>query len=173
MATPFIGQIKCFAFNFAPRNWAFTNGQLLPIAQNQALFALLGTTYGGNGQTTFALPDLRDRTPLHFGNNAFGNYPQGSVGGEVNHTLAPAELPSHSHAVVATSAAAPAAAIGAENALPAAAAHQPYRSGAVQAVAMKTGLVQNAGSGQPHANLQPYLVLNFCIALTGIFPSRN
>jgi microcystin-dependent protein len=89
MATPFIGQIKCFAFNFAPRNWAFTNGQLLPIAQNQALFALLGTTYGGNGQTNFALPDLRDRTPLHFGNNAFGNFPQGSVGGEVNHTLTP------------------------------------------------------------------------------------
>lgn len=173
MASPYIGEIKMFGFNFAPRGWAFTNGQLLAINQNQALFSLLGTTYGGNGQTSFALPDLRDRTPLHFGSSVFGNYPQGSIGGGANHTLLSAELPLHSHSVVSTTAAAPAAAIGPENALPAVAGHQPYRSGAVQSVQMKTGLVQNAGGGQPHSNLQPYLVVNFCIALTGIFPSRN
>lgn len=173
MAAPFLGEIKMFAFNFAPRGWALTNGQLLAIAQNQALFSLLGTTYGGNGQTTFALPDLRDRTPLHFGNGPFGSVLHGSVGGEASHTLSLTELPAHGHGVAATTANAPPTAIGPENALPATATHQPYRSGTVQPVAMKTGLVQNAGGGQPHSNLQPYLAVNFCIALQGIFPSRN
>lgn len=173
MATPFIGEIKMFAFNFAPRDWAFANGQIMSIAQNTALFSLLGTTYGGNGTTTFGLPNLQDRTPMHFGSGPFGTVSLGSIGGEASHTLTFTELPAHTHSVIATTAVAPAAAIGPENALPAAAGHQPYRSGAVQSVPMKGGLVQNAGGGQPHANLQPYLVVNFCIALTGIFPSRN
>ncbi len=168
MSDPFIGEIKMFSFAFAPRFWAQANGQLLPIAQNQALFSLLGTTYGGNGQTTFALPNLQTRTPLH----ASPNFPLGQTGGEAAHTLTSAELPVHTHGIVATSAAAPPAAIGPAGALPALAAHAPYRSGAVQTVPMKAGLVQASGGTQPHENQQPYLVINFCIALVGIFPSR-
>ena len=173
MATPFIAEIKMFSFNFAPRGWAFTNGQLLPINQNQALFSLLGTIYGGNGQTNFALPNLQDRTPVHFGTSAFGSYAIGQTGGASTHTLTATEMPAHAHGIAATSSAAPATAIGPENALPANAPHEPYRSGSVTPVPMKAGLVQNSGSGQAHSNLQPYLVVNFCIALQGIFPSRN
>ena len=162
-----------FAFNFSPRGWAAANGQLLPISQNQALFSLLGTIYGGNGQTTFAIPDLRDRTPLHSGTSSFATYEQGSIGGETSHSLTLVEMPAHSHGISATTNNAPAISIGPGNAFPASGAHQPYRNGAVQAVPMKAGLAQGAGNGQPHANLQPYLAINFCIALQGIFPSRN
>ena len=173
VAEAFIGEIKMFSFGFAPRGWAFANGQLLAIAQNQALFALLGTIYGGNGTTTFALPNLQDRTPIHAGTSSFGSFPQGSVGGEASHSLTLPEMPAHSHGIAATTAAAPTPGIGPENALPAAGAHQPYRSSAAQPVSMKPGLVQTAGAGQAHSNLQPYLVINFCIALQGLFPSRN
>lgn len=173
MATPFIAEIRIFSFSFPPRGWASANGQLLAIVQNQALFSLLGTTYGGNGQTTFALPDLRSRTPLHMGTLGTNTYTIGQPGGEEAHALTAAEMPAHNHAIAATTANAPPTAIGPENASPANAPHLPYRSGATQAVAMKAGLVQNVGGSQPHNNMQPYLALNFCIALQGIFPSRN
>ena len=172
MAEPFLAEIRIFSFGFAPRGWAMANGQLLPINQNQALFSLLGTTYGGNGQTNFSLPNLQDRTPIAMDTSQFGTYLLGATDGEANHTLTLAEMSPHTHGVSATSAAAPATATGPENALPASAAHQPYRSGATVPVAMKPGLVANTGGGQAHNNLQPFLTLNFCIALQGIFPSR-
>lgn len=173
MSDSFIGEIKIYAFNFAPRGWAQANGQLLPINQNQALFALLGTQFGGNGTTTFALPDLRDRTPLHQGTSSFGSYVMGERAGETAHALTLAEMPAHSHGISATSTTAPAPAVGPENALPATATHEPYRSGTVQTVSMKAGLTQSTGQGAAHPNMQPYLTMNFCIALQGIFPSRN
>ena len=174
MANPFLGEVRVFSFVFPPKGWALANGAILPINTNQALFALLGTTYGGNGQTTFALPNLQDRTPIHAGASAFGTYFQGSAGGEASHTLSVAEMPAHSHGIQATTSGAATVAIGPENAVPANGVHQPYRSGTVQPVAMRTGigLVQSGANGQPHANLQPYLALNFCIALQGIFPSQ-
>ena len=158
-----------FGFNFPPRGWAATNGQLLPIAQNTALFSLVGTMYGGNGTTNFALPNLQDRTPIHFGSG----FTQGQSGGASTHTLVSAEMPVHAHGIAATTSTAAASAIGPENALPASAAHEPYRSGSVTLAPMKAGLVQNTGGSQAHSNMQPYLVVNFCIALQGIFPSRN
>ncbi len=173
MANPYLGEVRVFSFAFPPKGWAFANGQTQAINQNQALFALLGTTYGGNGQTTFALPNLQDRTPIHAGNSAFGGYSQGSIGGESTHTLTQTEMPAHTHGISATTANAPVAALGPENAIPASAPHQPYRSGATQPVSMRAGLGQNAGGGQPHSNLQPYTALNFCIAMQGIFPSQN
>ena len=155
------------SFGFAPRGWALANGQLLPINQNQALFALVGTYYGGNGTTNFGLPNLQGRVPIHVG----GGFVQGQSGGEENHTLSLGEMPAHSHSLTGTTAAA-VAGVGPAGALPAVAPHAPYRSGAAQPVSMKPGIVQNAGFGQGHPNMQPSLAINFCIALTGIFPSQ-
>lgn len=167
MSNPFLAEVRLMSFGFAPRGWALANGQLLPINQNQALFALLGTTYGGNGQTNFSLPNLQGRVPLHFGGGIF----LGQAGGEEYHTLLANEMPQHFHSLTATTAAA-VAGTGPAGALPAVAPHAPYRSGAVQPVALKPGVIQNAGGSQPHLNMQPSLAINFCIALTGIFPSR-
>lgn len=165
MSEPFLGEIKIMAFNYAPRGWALCNGQQLPINQNQALFALLGTTYGGNGQTTFALPDLRGRTPLHYG----AQFTQGQVVGETAHTLNIAEMPAHTHTLSGSSTQGTInAPVGA---LPGKSAQNAY--GATNLVAMNPAVVTNTGGSQPHNNLQPYLVLNFCIALQGIFPSQN
>lgn len=166
MAEPFIGEIKMVAFTFAPRHWAFCNGQLLPINQNQALFSLLGTTFGGNGQTTFALPNLQGRTPIHVS----GAHALGQVGGEENTTLAIGALPSHLHTVAALQA--DASLRDPSGRLPAHAAENVY-SRAVAPVVMHANGVGSAGGGQAHANMQPYLSLNFVIALTGIFPSRS
>lgn len=154
------------AFNFAPRGWAFCNGQLLPINQNQALFSLLGTTFGGNGQTTFALPNLQGRTPIHVS----GAHPLGEAGGEENHTVTMAELPAHAHNLRALQA--DASLRNPTAALPAYAAEDAY-SRAVSPVAMHATGVSGAGGGQPHSNMQPFLTLNFVIALQGIFPSRS
>jgi microcystin-dependent protein len=167
MADPFIGEIKIIGFNYPPRGWAFCNGQLLPINQNQALFSLLGTTYGGNGSTTFALPDLRGRVPVHVGSG----YTQGQRSGEETHTLTPAEMPTHQHTLGASNATATfdeaAGAVfaggGASRFAPAGTAN----------TALDPRVVQAVGGSQPHENRQPYLVLNFAIALTGIFPSRT
>jgi microcystin-dependent protein len=174
MATPFLGEIRLISFNFPPKGWAFCNGQLLSIQQNTALFALLGTTYGGNGQTTFQLPNLQGRVPLHLGADGFGNnYVMGQQGGEATHTLSLAELPAHVHALQASNLAASMnSPFGAAPAQPAGAVGAIYGS-ATAITTMAPQAIGNTGGNQPHTNEQPYLVINFCIALVGIFPSRN
>ena len=164
MSTPFIGEIRIMSFNFAPKGWAQCNNQLLPINQNQALLSLLGTMYGGNGQTTFALPDLRGRGPMHVG----GGFVQGQVGGEEFHTLTTSEMPQHIHFVQGVNKPGRANAPGG-NYL--AAGRGGYGDSVDAALAPAT--IGNTGGSQPHENRAPYAVLNFCIALQGIFPSRN
>jgi microcystin-dependent protein len=171
VATPFLGEIKIVPFSFAPRGWALANGQILPIQQNQALFSLLGTTYGGNGVTTFALPDLRGRTPMHFGTGPSGNVSLGERAGEEAHTLTVSEMPPHGHGLAAVNANATSGVGPGGNAF-ANAPIKPYRTGATQAVGLASSTFA-AGGSQPHSNLQPYLVLNFVVALQGVFPSRN
>jgi microcystin-dependent protein len=166
MADPFIGEIKIVSFNFAMRGWAMCNGQLMPISQNQALFSLLGTTYGGDGRTTFGLPNLQGNAPVHRGSQIV----QGERGGETAHTLTLQELPTHTH--VANGTTNPAAAGGpGGNIWATVSGINAYSSSSN--TTMLPSVISNAGGSQPHANLQPYLVLNFLIALTGIFPSQN
>jgi microcystin-dependent protein len=168
MSDPFIAEVKIFAGNFAPRSFAFCNGQLLSIAQNTALFALIGTIYGGNGQTTFGLPNLQGRAPMHPGNGP-GLSPRqlGETGGSETVTLTSAQLASHSHPVRAASNATSAAPAG--NFFGSA---PMYNTGG-NTVAMAADSVTESGGGQPHNNMQPYLAINFIICLQGIFPSRN
>jgi microcystin-dependent protein len=165
----YIGEIRLVSFNFPPKGWALCNGQLLPIAQNQALFSLLGTMYGGNGQTTFALPNLQGRTPLH----ADGNITQGQNGGVAAVTLLASQIPAHSHSLNGTgdfaNANVPGGALLA--AKPRAGITRYAASGSD--AAMATGSLANAGGNQAHENMQPFLVMNYVIALQGIFPSRN
>jgi len=168
MATPFLGEVKLISWNFAPKGWAFCNGQFLPINQNQALFSLLGTTYGGNGQTTFALPNMQGRVPIHRGST----FVQGQTGGEVGHTLTQQEMPAHDHLVNATTNTATTATPTSTVVLGKSIGANLYAA-ASNPVAMDPRATSNAGGSQPHTNQQPYLVLNFCIALQGIFPSRN
>ncbi|MDQ6422915.1 tail fiber protein [Paenibacillus sp. LHD-117] len=166
----FLGEIRLYSFNFAPKGWALCNGQLLPINQNQALFSLLGTTYGGNGQTTFALPDLRGRVPVHPGRGI----EQGQSGGQEAHTLTQSELPAHTHIVQASSAAATQKnPDGQVWAAPAVSAYHSWGTVDPSSVAMNPQVIASSGSSQPHTNMQPYLTLSYCIALVGIFPSRN
>jgi microcystin-dependent protein len=169
MATPFIGEIKLVSFNFPPKGWAFCNGQLLAINQNQALFSILGTTYGGDGRTNFALPNLQGRVAIHPGN---GNV-LGQVGGETAHVLIQGEMPTHAHTLQASLSP----------------ANSPSPTGNVLAdvrgstgieqyqghpdAAMSQAAVAPTGGSQPHDNMQPYTVMNFAIALVGLFPSRN
>ncbi|MDZ3824355.1 MAG: tail fiber protein [Pseudoxanthomonas sp.] len=170
MSEPFLGEIRIVPFNFAPSWWARCNGQLLPLAQNTALFSLLGTQFGGNGQTTFALPNLQGRAPLHQGQGpGLSLREMGQTGGSAAVTLTQAQLPAHTHPVSATSAAADRA--NARDALPAVAADAAYGTAAPLQALAAAG-VTPAGGGAPHPNMQPYLVLNFIIALSGIFPSR-
>jgi microcystin-dependent protein len=165
MAEPFLSEIRVFSFNFAPKGWALCNGQLLPINQNQALFALLGTTYGGNGTTNFALPDLRGRVPIHEGSG----FTLGQRAGAETHTLNASELPVHSHSVRASSSAGNTP-VPTGNFL--AAANNVYRP-ADNLANLSPGTVSNVGGSQAHINMQPFLTLNFCIALQGIFPSQS
>ncbi len=170
MADPFISEIRLMSFAFAPKGWALCNGQLLPINQNQALFSLLGTTYGGDGRVNFALPDLRGRSPLHVGNG----HVLGERAGEQAHTLTAAELPSHSHGLNASGDVA-------NNNLPGQALPAAKPRGGINRYApagsgntmLHAGTLSSAGGSQAHENLQPFLTLNFCIALQGIFPSFN
>ena len=165
MSDPFLSEIKLVSFNYPPKGWAFCDGQLMPINQNQALFALLGTTFGGNGQTTFALPDLQGRIPIHAGNG----HTLGERGGEQAHTLNLAEMPQHLHTLVGTPSAANSA-VPTNNYL--AAANNQYAP-AANLTSMGPTSVSSIGGSQPHTNMQPYLTLTFIIALQGIFPSRN
>lgn len=183
MAEPFIAQIMMFGGNFAPRGWALCNGQILPIAQNTALFSLLGTTYGGNGQTTFALPDLRSRVPLHPGQGpGLSPYSLGQSGGTETVTLLQTQMPAHQHPfAVPTSSATANSPSPANNLLTTGVVTVAgndidvvgYRSGVQADGAMQPGVTGIAGGSQPHENIQPYLCVNFIIALEGIFPSRN
>lgn len=165
MSQPFLAQIQIFSFDFAPRGWAQCNGQLLPIAQNQALFSLLGTTYGGNGTTTFALPDLRSRVPMHWG----GSVSLGERSGVENVTLLLPNLPAHTHNALASSSGPTVGGVTSNAWATGGAASYSPNSNAV----MNPAAIGNAGATQPHPNMQPTLVLNICIALQGIFPSRN
>src|ERR671934_2223842 len=169
MAEPFLSEIRIMSFNFAPKGWALCNGQLLPINQNQALFSLLGTTFGGDGQTNFALPDIQGRTPIHVGSG----FTLGERGGEQAHTLSIAEIPKHTHTVNATSVTA--TTNNPSNTLLTAqsTAANLYASAASGLVAMSASMVGNTGGSQAHLNMQPFLTLNFCIALQGIFPSAT
>jgi microcystin-dependent protein len=165
VAEPFLSEIRLMSFVFAPKGWALCNGQFLPINQNQALFSLLGTTFGGNGQTTFALPDLRGRVPIHVGSG----HTLGERGGEQAHTLSISELPTHTHVAQGVGAAATTRVVAGN--LPAGGnnAYGPPD----QLVALQSGTVTNVGGSQAHLNMQPFLTLSFCIALQGIFPSPN
>jgi microcystin-dependent protein len=166
MGTPYLGEIKLISWNFAPKGWAFCNGQLLPINQNQALFSILGTTYGGNGQTNFALPNLQGRVPVHMGLDVS----LGESGGEINHTITLAEMAAHVHPINAVNTApnqtSPSA--GYLSTLSSDNVYSPPGNAVGGLIGTST-----VGGSQPHNNLQPYLVLNFVIALVGIFPSRN
>jgi microcystin-dependent protein len=166
MSEPFLSEIKIVSFNFPPKGWALANGQFLPINQNQALFALLGTTYGGNGQTTFALPNLRGRVPIHIGNG----HTLGEAAGSTSVTVNIQQLPTHIHFLQATSN----AAVGddASNSVLAQAGLNAYAAFSAGA-AMGPQSTTSVGGSQPHNNMMPYLTLNFIIALQGIFPSQN
>jgi microcystin-dependent protein len=166
MGTPFMGEIKIVGFNYAPKGWSECNGQFLPINQNQALFSLLGTMYGGNGQTTFALPDFRGRIPIHVGSG----FIQGQAGGQEFHTVTSSEMPAHNHFVQATSA-------QGNNDDPTSNLLATSNTAKFNTSPLNTTLhpstITNTGGSQPHENRQPFTVLNFIIALQGVFPSRN
>jgi microcystin-dependent protein len=166
MSEPFIAEIKIISWNFPPKGWAFCNGQLLPINQNQALFSILGTTYGGDGRVNFALPNLQGRMPVHTGNGIV----LGERGGETSHTLNISELPAHNHAPVGSTTNPPTSP-SAQNNLWSANNAKPFA--ATPNAAMNPACVLPTGGSQPHENMSPYLVLNFIIALQGIFPSQN
>jgi len=181
MGEYFLGEIRLVSFNFAPKNWALCNGQLLPVNQNQALFSLLGVTYGGNGVTNFALPDLRGRVPLHVSSNT----PIGSTGGEAQHTLTITEIPSHQHMLFAdgsTAATSNSNVPSGGNALGASISHASsgvdtqlnmYNSLLTSPVPVASGMVGNNGGGQLHENRQPFQVISAIICLNGVFPTRN
>jgi microcystin-dependent protein len=170
MAEPFLGEIRTFGFNFAPQGWAMCAGQLLPISQNSALFALLGTFYGGDVVTTFALPDLRGRVGINMGQGpGLSPYQLGEVSGSENVTLTTGQMPSHAHALNANAQ---------QYTTTRPAGHVPAQGGTYGVVSdgtttMNAATIGPAGGNQPHTNVQPFLGLNFCIALEGIFPSRN
>jgi len=167
MATPFLGEIKICSFNFPPKGWALCNGQLLPINQNQALFSLLGTNYGGDGRVNFALPDLQGRAPIHVGSG----HTLGERGGEQAHTLSISEMPTHVHSLNGTSSTGTLV-IAAGNLL-GTSPSQMYQAPDNNLTPMNPASIANVGGSQAHLNMQPFLVLNFCIALQGIFPSQN
>ncbi|MEA2840970.1 MAG: hypothetical protein QOF41_2300 [Methylobacteriaceae bacterium] len=167
MAEPFLSEIRLMSFSFPPKGWALCDGQLLPINQNQPLFALLGTTYGGDGRVNFALPDLRSRIPIHMGSG----HTLGERGGEQAHTLSISEIPTHTHTASATSMDGTAP-IPAGNLLARAAPANPYIA-PTNLGALAGGTLGNVGGSQAHLNMQPFLTLSFCIALQGIFPSQN
>jgi microcystin-dependent protein len=166
MAEPFLAEIRLVSFNFAPKGWAMTNGQLLPINQNQALFSLLGTTFGGDGRVNFALPDLRGRSPIHFG----AGFTLGEKGGEQAHTITMSEMPQHFHAVNGTTTVGTLN-NGNQNVL--GVSQAPVYNGPLNLTTLMPTSVTNAGGSQAHLNMQPFLTITACIALQGIFPSQT
>jgi len=172
---PFVAEIRIFPFNFAPKGWAFCDGQILPLSQNTALFSLLGTTYGGDGKSNFALPDLQGRAPMHPGQGpGLSLHDLGETGGSETVSLLESEIPSHSHTVMAN------AAVGnrttpAANSISRVTGSTPFVPGspAPPIITMSPNSIAPAGGDQPHNNMQPYLTLNFCIALQGVFPPRT
>lgn len=168
MAEPFLSEIRMMSFNFAPRGWALCNGQLLPINQNQGLFSLLGTTYGGDGRVNFALPDLRGRVPIHEGSG----FVLGQVGGEQAHTLSISEIPTHGHTLNASGVSATATVPNSSSHIATSPGFEAFRP-ATSLVPLGSNTVSVVGGSQAHLNMQPYLALNYCIALQGIFPSPN
>lgn len=172
MSEPFLAEIRMVGFNFAPRGWAFCDGQILPINQNQSLYSLLGTTYGGDGRTSFALPDLRGRTPIHVGrSNGGADHTLGQKSGEETHTLGINEMPQHRHALRATNDE-PTPGATPENNVLSRSVQQTYAPFG-EAAMFGAGSINDVGGNQPHENMQPFLAVNFCIALQGLFPSRN
>ncbi|HSI61754.1 MAG TPA: tail fiber protein [Candidatus Saccharimonadia bacterium] len=175
MAEPFLAEMRIMAFNFPPKGWAECNGQFLPINQNQALFSLLGTTYGGDGRTTFALPDLRGRTPIHEG----AGFTRGGAGGKEFHTISQSEMPTHNHSLQSSTTDAntptinPAVAPTGGRLLARNLGNMYVSNVGASGLAMQAGTITNTGGSQAHENRQPFLVLNFCVALQGIFPSPN
>ena len=169
MTQPYVGEIRLFSWNFSPRNWAFCNGQILSIAQNQALFALLGTMYGGNGVSTFALPNLQSATPIHFGNG----FTQGEATGTEQVTLTLSTMPSHTHTMYGTSTTADKKGGGANVFANDTSTGTDFFAPSGNLTALDPQEIGPSGGSQPHTNMQPYLVMNYCIALYGIFPSRN
>ena len=167
MAEPFLSEIRIMSFGFAPKGWALCNGQLLAINQNQALFSLLGTNYGGDGRVSFGLPNLQGRVPIHMGSG----FPLGQTGGEQSHTLSISEMPTHVHTLMATKN------TGTQpvpvDAYSGVAAEQPYLPPDNNLAALNSASISNVGGSQAHLNMQPFLVLNFSIALQGVFPSQN
>lgn len=177
MSQPFLGQLQAFGFGFAPRGWAQCNGQLLPISQYSALFALLGTMYGGNGTNNFALPNLQSRVPMHFGTFSGNTYTQGEMGGEENVTLAVSTMPMHNHNFIGTSQNAdtthPSAGTDLANTINGTNPGDNYYTTGGTPQALNPAELALVGGGQPHTNIQPYLAINWCIAMQGIFPSRG
>jgi microcystin-dependent protein len=172
MAEAYLGEIRMFGFNFAPQGWAFCNGQLLPISQNTALFSLLGTFYGGNGTTNFALPNLQSSVAIHQGQGpGLSPYEIGQIGGFEDVTLTQGQMPTHTHTVNAN--ASPATASRPAGSALARTTDQIYATAPDGSTTMNAGTIANAGGSQPHSNIQPFLVISFCIALQGIYPSRN
>jgi microcystin-dependent protein len=167
MAEPFLSEIRIMSFVFAPKGWALCNGQLLPINQNQALFSLLGTTYGGDGRVTFGLPDLRSRVPIHVGSG----FTLGERGGEQSHTLSLAELTTHTHVLNGT--ANTSVNTPSNTSVLGKSAPQPVYGGPTNLTPMDPRSISTVGGSQAHLNMMPFLVLSFCIALQGIFPSQT
>lgn len=173
MADPFVAEIRIFPFNFAPKGWAWCDGQLLPLSQNTALFSLLGTTYGGNGKSNFALPDLQGRAPMHPGQGpGLSLHDLGETGGSETVTLLESEIPSHSHSILAQGAVGDTN-LPAGNAIARTIGATPYQPAGGALVSMASNSLAPAGGDQPHNNLQPYLTFYFCIALQGVFPPRG
>jgi microcystin-dependent protein len=167
MAEPFLGEIRMMSFNFPPKGWALANGQTLPINQNQGLFSLFGTLYGGNGQTTFAIPNLRGQVPIHFGNG----HTQGERAGSTSVTITQATMAAHLHIAQGTTTAADTP-VPTGNFL--GAANNEYAApGGGNLTSLDPTSISNVGGSQPHQNMQPYLTISFCVALQGIFPSQN
>ena len=174
MSSPFVAEIRIFGCNFAPTGWAQCNGQILPISQNTALFSLLGTTYGGNGQSTFALPNMQASAPMHPGQGpGLSLHDLGEIGGSEFVSLLESEIPAHSHALRAANDPGDLVAPGATRSLAGSTGGQLYAAANNPLVAMAPQALPPAGGDQPHNNMMPYLVLNFCIALQGVFPPRG